>query len=335
MSTDPYSLMSEGTVVKVNDKIYWFKNDVWGQESSVPGVQAVVEGILSRKLNSFEFGLIISRPIDGSAQITIISAIEPSQNILKSIRTVVGYAVRRRENSGRFNYGDVIGTDGFYDVEGNLYGQVSLTRKQEPGLERPLIDPIDFIGGALSGVVVSGIKAIFARGAEEIAPEIVSLLTKAPVAKSGLRVLLVGPETEAEFSYARSIIAGGGKVTCVNPVKKAAADRFIAAGGEFVQGEVGSLPDQAVFDFIREDFPYPTGNYIDFAQTTARITRLKPGGAWVVVTEAEDFANTLEAAAEMKGAKVLKRIFAAAHEAAPISSHPKDSARFALIIMRK
>jgi hypothetical protein len=92
--------------------------------------------------------------------------IDPSaHNYLKSVkRVVVGYAVRLRENSARYNYGDVIGADAFYDTEGNSVGEVKVTRKQEPPLESPLLDPIDFVGGALADIVRNGAKALL-RGA--------------------------------------------------------------------------------------------------------------------------------------------------------------------------
>ena len=104
-------------------------------------------------------------------------------------------------------------------------------------------------------------------------------------------MLVVGPETEAEFQYALDVNARGGKAIAVNPLKGAAADRFVKQGGTFVEGTVKSLPKDAVFDTIREDFPYPSGKYIDGQMVNARLTRLRPGGGWVVVTESEEFAT--------------------------------------------
>jgi hypothetical protein len=112
--------------------------------------------------------LLISRPIDGSKNVTIVSMLvsDPSKsNIVLSVkRVVIGYAVRIREKGARYNYGDVIGTDAFYDTDGKLIGEVKVTRKQEPPLETPLLDPIDFIGGALADIVRNGAKALL-RGA--------------------------------------------------------------------------------------------------------------------------------------------------------------------------
>src|SRR5712672_1730666 len=164
-----WQFRSEGTVVHQNEKTYWLKNDsIAGEE--VPPLHAVslVEAIVGRKLSDWEFKLLIARPINGSINITIVSmlVIDPSaHNYLKSVkRVVVGYAVRLRENSARYNYGDVIGADAFYDTEGNSVGEVKVTRKQEPPLESPLLDPIDFVGGALADIVRNGAKALL-RGA--------------------------------------------------------------------------------------------------------------------------------------------------------------------------
>ncbi len=164
--------------------------------------------------------------------------------------------------------------------------------------------------------------------------EATAALQKSRPTRPGLHVLVVGPETEAEFDYARKVEAGGGRATCINPVKSPAAARFELHGGTFVQGKIQQLPDDACFDIIREDFPYPTGNYIDFPAVQARLSRLKPGGSWVVVTEKPDFASTLEVAAQHGGASVLRREFPFAHDGAPVSLHPRDKSRIALVISR-
>jgi hypothetical protein len=53
------------------------------------------------------------------------------------------------------------------------------------------------------------------------------------------------------------------------------------------------------------------------------------------VTEKPDFADTLEAAAALQGAKVMRRDIAQWHEGAPVSDHPKDAGRIAIIITRE
>ncbi len=168
----------------------------------------------------------------------------------------------------------------------------------------------------------------------DVLDEASAALQRSRPIRPGLRVLVVGPETETEFDYARKIDAGGGQATCINPVRTPAAARFELGGGRFVQGKVEELPADVCFDIIREDFPYPTGNYIDFPAVNARITRLRAGGMWVVVTEKPDFAATLEAAARLGGARVLARELPFKHDAAPVSSHPRDTSRIALVISR-
>ena len=154
---------SEGTFVQQNDETYWFKNDLTGEQIDAHQAMSLLEGLVGRPLHAFETCLLIARPVDGSTNITIVSmlASDASQgNYLRSIRReVVGYVVRRREKAARFNYGDVIGSDAFYDIDGKLLGHLIVTRKQEPGLETPLLDPIDFAGGALADLVTAGVKA--------------------------------------------------------------------------------------------------------------------------------------------------------------------------------
>ena len=93
-------------------------------------------------------------------------------NYLKSIkRAVIGYIVSRWQDTERARYhGDVIGTDTFYDTDGNLVGELKVTHvshNPERSLETPLIDPIDFVAGALADIVWAGAKAFLGsfRGA--------------------------------------------------------------------------------------------------------------------------------------------------------------------------
>jgi|GEM_PF-3802561 hypothetical protein len=167
--SDAWQFRAEGTVVHQNEKTYWFKKEsIAGEE--VPPLHAIslVEAIVGRKLGDWEFTLLIARPVNGSLNITIVSMLmaDPSgPSYLRSVkRVVIGYAVRLRENGARYNYGDVIGSDAFYDTDGKRVGEVKVTRKQEPPLETPLLDPIDFIGGALADIVRNGAKALL-RGA--------------------------------------------------------------------------------------------------------------------------------------------------------------------------
>ncbi len=203
--------------------------------------------------------------------------------------------------------------------------------------------------GTRFGIEISGLaqrlKAVLARtkglqrffielARDERGMVVLAERVLSPPTRPGMRVLVVGPETEAEFAYARTVNLNGGKSIAVNPVKTPAADRFAASGGEFVQGKIETLPKDAPFDFIREDFPYPTGSYIDMASASERITRLKSGGSWVVTTEKADFADALETAATLQGAKTMRREIPLAHEATPTSEHPRDALRIILVILK-
>jgi hypothetical protein len=146
-------------------------------------------------------------------------------------------------------------------------------------------------------------------------------------------VLLVGPETESEFAWAREVASRGHDVTAVNPNVTPAASTFVQAGGQFVPGQIESLPRATAYGLIREDFPFPLGPM--FQPTAAfaaeRIDRLLPGGRWVVATESEEFATTLCAVAELQGVVAHSYEIAAAHEGAPQSSHPRESYRVVLV----
>jgi hypothetical protein len=65
-------------------------------------------------MNTFEFNLLNSRPVDGSINITIVSMVvsdASEQNYLKSIKhVVIGYLVRKQKNPETVKYGDVTGT---------------------------------------------------------------------------------------------------------------------------------------------------------------------------------------------------------------------------------
>jgi hypothetical protein len=93
-------------VVQQNEKTFWFKNDLTGQEISSPQAILLLEGMVRRKLSSFELKLLMSRPVDGSTNITIVGMpmMDGSKtNYLRSIHPeVVAYIVRRREKSARF-----------------------------------------------------------------------------------------------------------------------------------------------------------------------------------------------------------------------------------------
>jgi hypothetical protein len=163
---------SEGTLLQQNGKTYWFKNDFTGVEVSPPQVISLIQGVIGRELGSFETALLTPKPFDGSTSITIVSmsASGSRQRNFAITRVVIGYVFRRREyNSARFDYNDVIGTDAFLDTEGNVIGKLRVTRRQEAALATPLVDPIDFVGGALADVVRLGAKLAMELAAERAA----------------------------------------------------------------------------------------------------------------------------------------------------------------------
>src|SRR5260370_36593957 len=82
---------------------------------------------------------------------------------------VIVYMCRRRENAVGFNYDDVIGTDASCNTDGNVIGRLRVTRRQEPGLVTPLVDPIDFLGAAIADIVRLGAKLAMDLAAERVA----------------------------------------------------------------------------------------------------------------------------------------------------------------------
>lgn len=146
-------------------------------------------------------------------------------------------------------------------------------------------------------------------------------------------VLVVGAETEAEFGYAAEVASRGHQVTVVNPLRSERAESYAKGGGSFVEKRVEDLPVTATWDLIREDFPIPLDKMWypskDFAD--ARLSRLAPGGRWIVVTEKAEFADTLEAVATRPGFEVTRKEIPMAHEGAPQSAHPRDTTRYLLI----
>jgi hypothetical protein len=165
---------SEGTLIQENDKTYWFPGTTGLKGVLVPSGHGLdlVEGIVGRKLSADEFTLLFAMPLDGSKSVTIVSTLvsDPAEpNYLKSLKhEVIGYIVSVRENAAKHNYGDTIGTDGFYDTNGKLQGLSTLTERKEPGLETPLLDPIDFVGGAVVDLAKAGVKMFGAAAARTL-----------------------------------------------------------------------------------------------------------------------------------------------------------------------
>jgi hypothetical protein len=161
-------LRSEGTLIQQKDKIYWFKNDFTGVEVSPPQVLTLMESVIGRELGTFERNLLTPRPFDGSTRITIVSMLanDAFRSGLAHMFVVIGYVYSRRENSTKLNYNDVSGIDSFIDTEGTAIGRVRVSRREEPGLETPFLDPIDFIGGAIADIARLGARLAIEAAAD-------------------------------------------------------------------------------------------------------------------------------------------------------------------------
>jgi hypothetical protein len=146
--------------------------------------------------------------------------------------------------------------------------------------------------------------------------------------------LVVGAERPEEFQYALDMMALGHDVTVVNPIETPASRAFQAAGGKFVKAGIETLPKGPGYDVMAEDFPVPIRGMFDSARefATERISRLEPGGRWIVATEAPEFVQVLEIAGAAQGARVVSHEIPRFHEATPDSPHARDETRFIVTI---
>lgn len=151
------------------------------------------------------------------------------------------------------------------------------------------------------------------------------------------RMLIVGAEQQPEFVYAARKSRQGYRVTVVNPIVTAAAQRYSARGGDFRPIRLETLAAHPSYHLIRENYPYPLGRTpqsISFARQ--RLARLLPGGRWVVITENREFAEALQDIAMTHGFTVtLSRL--PLHRAPPASRqyiHPLIKERYQLIVRK-
>jgi hypothetical protein len=150
-------------------------------------------------------------------------------------------------------------------------------------------------------------------------------------------VLFVGAERPDEFAEARQLVCQHHNVTVVNPRESAAARQFRKWGGTFIRARVEQLPLACGrFDLICENYPYPSGEHYvpPRAFALARLSRLAPGGRWVLFTEAVRFATLLKAVGDYDDA--IQRNFGVifsriSHDEAPPSTYPPVDLRFRLI----
>ena len=89
---------------------------------------------------------------------------------------------------------------------------------------------------------------------------------------------------------------------------------------------------------MREDYPFPLGRAFPATQEflRPRAERLAPGGIYSLITDDQDFATTLQAAADMRGdLEVTRYAPPAAHEGTPQSPWLRSRTRDILIFRKR
>jgi hypothetical protein len=153
--------------------------------------------------------------------------------------------------------------------------------------------------------------------------------------------LFVGSERIDEFAHATRLAREGHDVIAVNPRETSAATAFRRAGGRFIRARIEELPQQSCrFDLICENYPYPSGRrYVpprSFA--LARLSLLKPGGRWILVTESRRYASLLKAVVDYDGdisARFHSTLSSLSIHEAPPSFYPRAKTRFRLAFHRR
>ncbi len=185
-------------------------------------------------------------------------------------------------------------------------------------------------------------RPVASEGACSVAcPELRPACADSVFPRQFLRVLLVGSETPQEFREALKLASRGHQVFVVNPRETDAARNFRVAGGHLLLARIEDLPRQCgTFDLILENYPYPSGRHYvlpsPFAR--ARLSRLAPGGRWIVYTESSRYASLLQAAVAYHPRLTQRFRVRRARlplEAAPASSYPQLDTRFLLVFERR
>ncbi len=154
-------------------------------------------------------------------------------------------------------------------------------------------------------------------------------------------VLFVGAERPDEFTDALRLARQGHQVAVVNPRATAAARVYKARGGSFLRTSIESLPSTWTdFDLICENYPYPRARRFEPARAyvVSRLTRLAPGGRWIVITEHPRFAAALRAAAAHDDAirqEFTVRLSELSPWWAPLSGYVRRNTRFRLVFMKR
>jgi hypothetical protein len=163
-----------------------------------------------------------------------------------------------------------------------------------------------------------------------------SLYTRAPLQK----VLFVGAERGDEFAHALQLTCQGHEVIAINPRETASAKAFRQAGGKFIRARIEDLLAESYrFDLVCENYPYPSGRHYvpprPFA--LARLSLLKPGGKWILVTESPRYASLLKAVVDCDNdvsARFRSTLSPLSINQAPPSAYPQAKTRFRLVFQR-
>ena len=153
-------------------------------------------------------------------------------------------------------------------------------------------------------------------------------------------ILFVGAESGDEFSHAMRLTCQGHDVIAINPRETASAKAFRRAGGRFIRARIEDLPPGSCrFDFVCETYPYPSGRHYvpprPFALT--RLSLLKPGGQWILVTESPRYASLLKGVGDYDGAvraRFRSTLSLLSIDEAPRSAYPRADTRYRLIFQR-
>ncbi len=177
--------------------------------------------------------------------------------------------------------------------------------------------------------------------------EDLSLETEAlPFSKSGTanpaqNILFVDAGPGNEFKDAIRLVAEGQDVLAIGPRETASARTLRRAGGKFVSARIEDLPPESCrFDLIRERVLYPSERHYSLGRSfaLARLSRLKKGGRWILVTESPRYVSLLKAVGDYDEA--LHRNFTVtasslAPDQAPSTLDTGGKARFRLIFQRR
>jgi hypothetical protein len=154
------------------------------------------------------------------------------------------------------------------------------------------------------------------------------------------KVLFVGAERRDEFVHAMRLSSRGHDVIAINPRETAWARAFRHEGGKFIRARIEDLPAESCrFDLVCENYPYPSGRHYvpprPFA--LARLSLLKPGGKWILVTESPRYASLLKAVIDYDAdvsARFRGTLSPLSINAAPPSFYPQAKTRFRLVFQR-